>query len=264
MAETPEPVSLDDPFAPGLPFEQRLRALESAWAQPRPDPPGADQRMTGQATGLESLAAELAACRTQMRDQEKALVERIADVDDDRRLTSAQLQRGWQAQRDEFQARLRRGAGRTALALGLVLALVGGGLLALYTHEKTAQATLAEQVATLRQDLQRLSGVRPQDAQVQEQLASLSAVVGQLSTGLGEITDRLHQTPPSPGQDNSPLAGDIARLAAGEEHLTGELESLKRALESLVSGLHAQSAPAVTGAKETPTNHGQRAPSRRQ
>jgi len=44
-----------------------------------------------------------------MRDMEKSLVERIADVDDDRRRTAVQLQKAFNTHRDETTAALRRG-----------------------------------------------------------------------------------------------------------------------------------------------------------
>ena len=60
MAETLGPGVLDDPFAPDLSPEERLRALESAWAEPGPVHPGADRHLADQSARLEALAARSA------------------------------------------------------------------------------------------------------------------------------------------------------------------------------------------------------------
>jgi len=148
MPNTPGTGNLNDPFAPDLPREQRLRALESVDAEAE-----ADQAY---ATRLQALAAEFAAHRTLMRDQEKALVERIADVDDDRRLAIIHLQRAWQTQRDELADKLRRPGWLAAAALLLVLTL-GGGLIALYADVRASQATLAAAIERLTAEQQRLA-----------------------------------------------------------------------------------------------------------
>jgi DamX protein len=146
---------INDPFAPDLPLAQRLRALESADAEPASDQVDGDPRMLAYAARLQALAAEFAAQRTLMRDQEKALVERIADVDDDRRLAVTQLQRAWQTQRDELAGDLRRPGWLAATALVLVLAL-GGGLIALYADVRAKHATLTAVIERLAAEQQRL------------------------------------------------------------------------------------------------------------
>ncbi len=148
MPNIPGTGNLNDPFAPDLPREQRLRALESVDAEAESD--------QAYATRLQSLAAEFAAHRTLMRDQEKALVERIADVDDDRRLALTQLQRAWQTQRDELADNLRRSGWVAAAALMLVLAL-GGGLIALYADVRASHATLGATIERLTAEQQRLA-----------------------------------------------------------------------------------------------------------
>jgi HAMP domain-containing protein len=108
MAETPGTGHPEDLDAPNFPLTRRLRALEAAYAELQSGQPGVGLPATVEASRVEALAAELAAYRTQMRDLEKSLVKRIADVDDDRRLTAAQIQRGWHAQREEHEAGQRR------------------------------------------------------------------------------------------------------------------------------------------------------------
>ncbi|MEY6433709.1 hypothetical protein ABC977_14990 [Thioalkalicoccus limnaeus] len=74
------------------------------------------------------LAAGLAAQRERLDEVERSLVERIGDVDDDRRRTAVLLQRARQGQQEELATWLRRHRGRhlvslAAIACGLVVAL---------------------------------------------------------------------------------------------------------------------------------------------
>jgi DamX protein len=155
MPNIPGAGDLTDPFAPDLPLFQRLRALESPDAEPVTWPEQ-DARMQAFAIRVQALADDLAAHRTQMRDQEKALVERIADVDDDRRLAIAHLQRGWQTQRDDIAARLRGPGWLAAAALMLALAL-GVGMAALYFDARATRATLVTAIERLTAEQQRLA-----------------------------------------------------------------------------------------------------------
>ncbi len=106
---------------PGL--AERLRAIGLGEVGDSQAAPGGTEgpltRLTGQgpatSRGLAALGAELstlsaglAAQGDQLRDAERSLVDRIADVDDDRRRTQGQLQRAMQSQYDEVDARLRR------------------------------------------------------------------------------------------------------------------------------------------------------------
>jgi DamX protein len=67
-----------------------------------------------------------------LRDVEKALVERIADVDDDRRRTTLQMQKAWQAQRRDIDDRLARQRRALIGSVAVVFVLVAGGLGWLY------------------------------------------------------------------------------------------------------------------------------------
>jgi len=251
MAETLGPGVLDDPFAPDLSLEERLRALESAWAEPGPVHPGADRHLADQSARLEALAAEVAAQRERLRDQEKAMVERIADVDDDRRLTSSQLQRGWQAQREELETRWRR-HNRAGL-LVLALALAGVGLFALYAHTRHTAAAAA--LASLRQEVQRLSGIAQQETELQERVAALAATVGELSSRPrrgGKAPD------PGPGAEGTVPAERLERLAAEQRRQSGELEALQRGLQSLVTAMPSRPGPTLDGPPVTAPDTGAR------
>jgi DamX protein len=127
MSETPTAGTDLDPLASDRLFGEQLRAMELAAAAPPLAEPSTDPRRALYSR-VEGLAAEIAALRVQLRDLEKSLIERIADVDDDRRRAAAQLQRGWQTRRDELDARVRHRARLTLLALGLILVLGAGGI----------------------------------------------------------------------------------------------------------------------------------------
>ena len=250
MAETRGPASADDPFASDLLFEERLRVLEAMGAEPGAVSPPAGQR-------LDALDAEVAALRERLRDQEKALVERIADVDDDRRLTSQQLQRGWQAQREELGARLRRQGRLTITAAVLVLmALV---LAVWYARSGDGAAVSAGEVASLREDVRRLAGTGREDARIDERLAALAA-------GLGEISTRLAQSRDASSRDSSSaeLAGlteRVERLADDQQRQRVELDAMQRVLRALAEAPRARAggedgapsdAPAAVEAPDQP------------
>ncbi|WP_295392845.1 SPOR domain-containing protein [uncultured Thiodictyon sp.] len=214
MAEPRRPEVREDPFAADLSLEERLHALEAAGGEPLSGQGGMSQRLAEQAAFLEALAAEVAAQRERLRDQEKSLVERIADVDDDRRLSNTQLQRVWQSGREELEARLSR-HGRVTL-VALFLALAGSGLVALYAHWRTPAAGLAAEVATLREDVQRLSGVARQDTELQERLAAIAAALGEVSGSAA---------------DGPALAARLDQLAAEQRRQESALAALQRSLQ---------------------------------
>ncbi len=190
MAETPGAGYPDDLDAPDLPLDRRLRALEAAYAELQPGQPAAAQRTTGEA----ALAADFAAYRTQMRDLEKSLVERIADVDDDRRLTAAKVQRGWQAQRDEFGARLRRLGWLAALALAIGI----GGMVALYAYLRSTQTDLTNEIARRTAVQQQLTAELDAHKQALETLARALRLPPE-PTG--------HSQPPPPTKPAEPVGG---------------------------------------------------------
>jgi DamX protein len=88
-----------------------------------------------------------------MRDIEKSLVERIADVDDERRRTSTQVRKALSAHRDEVEQRLRTYGGLLMASLA-GLALVAAGLLWLALAWSGERARLAQQLAEIQQRLQ--------------------------------------------------------------------------------------------------------------
>lgn len=238
MAENKESGVHSDPFAPNLSLEERLRALESAHAEPASGRPGIDARLAELTSRLETLAAEVAVQSNRVRDQEKSMVERIADVDDDRRLTSLQLQRGWQAQRDGFAAQVHR-HGRLMVVL-VATALIGFGLLAYFMRSRpAAPPTLVAEVTALRQEM---ANVTQQNAQFQERIATLSSQV--------EAAAQTPDASRSPAQDQAQGA-DAKILARQLERLTAELERQGNELDALRHNLHKSARWPQTGPAPT-------------
>ena len=75
-------------------LEERLEALERQIAE---RPAGAESEHHTHASHplQDELSAQLERHRDELRDYEKALVERIADVDDDRRATASRMSSGY-------------------------------------------------------------------------------------------------------------------------------------------------------------------------
>lgn len=131
-----------------------------------------------------SLSDDLARHRLELQAAESSLVTRIADVDDDRRLTTNRLQRAWQTHHEEIDARLKHQASVFFGALLLVAALLGGALFFAYGQLDAARRTLLEDVARLRVDYAQLAAVATQDAALQERLTELRASVAAMSESL--------------------------------------------------------------------------------
>jgi DamX protein len=181
---------------------------------------------------------ELERHREQLRDYERALVERIADVDDDRRATASRLQRAWQTQREELDERLRRHAG---LLGGLLLVFAVLFAVALFLVNRQASmglADLAHDAATIRQELAQLSGERALDEQVREKLDGLTAQVGEISALLeGATKDGQQALEVSLATERADRVKAQDRLAAQIQRLDTERSSIAQALDSLRSTL---------------------------
>ncbi|NCC29522.1 MAG: hypothetical protein EOM22_15635 [Gammaproteobacteria bacterium] len=151
-----------------------------------------------------SLSDAVARHRLEFQAAESALVTRIADVDDDRRLTTNRLQRAWQTHHEQIDARLKQQASIFFGALLLVAALLGGALFFAYGQLDSARRTLLEDVARLRVDYEQLAAVAAQDAALQGSLAELRASVAAMSKSLPprvEHTDAEAQTEKSASTD---------------------------------------------------------------
>ena len=182
---------------------------------------------------LSALERQIVEQQDQLRDYEKSLVERIGDVDDDRRTTASQLQRAWQSQLEQIDDRLRRH--RVAVIGALVLFLVVVGVvLFLVDHKATIdRQLLADELAELKQELAGRSG-QPSDADsMRAELSRLSAAVNGISSSPArqdeKQVDRLYAD-----LEGERLARDKADAVIGAEvqRLEAKLEGLMRELGS--------------------------------
>jgi len=192
----------------------------------------------------EQLYAELERQRDQLRDYEKALVERIADVDDDRRATASRLQRAWQTQREEIDDRLRRYAGVVAGLLILFAVLIAVALFFVYRQATLAQPQLAADVSEMRQQLEGLSAADVVGQQVRDDLTRLSADIDEVTSSLkslGQGADRASQSTVADERaaresGEARVADAIGRLDAEQKRIEEELKSLREALAAVESG----------------------------
>lgn len=237
MAENTESGVHGDPFAPNLSVEERLRALESAYAEPASGRPGSEPHLSELKSRLEKLAAEVAAQSNRVRDQEKSMVERIADVDDDRRLTTLQLQRGWQSQRDGFAHQVQR-HGRLMIVL-VAITLIGSGLITYFTRSlHAAPATLVEEVAALQRAM---ADLRQQNGQLQEHITTLSTRLE--ATALPRDESESAVSDQAQGADAKALAKQLERLSIELQNQGNELDALRHTLHQSDRGAQTEPAP---------------------
>jgi len=196
------------------------------------------------------LSAELARHRNQLRDYEKALVERIADVDDDRRATASRLQRAWQTQREEVDDRLRRHAGLMAGLLLLFAVLVAIALFLVYRQARTEQSQIAGQVAEMRQELGLIGESDTFSNQLKGELARLNADVEAIASSLKRrnksdtSTDREAAAKGNAGEEgDSRVAEEMRHLEVGQARLSAQVESLRATLEAVQVARSAAPAP---------------------
>jgi len=88
-----------------------------------------------------SSAVDAAPTPDRMQDMEQSLVERIADIDDERRRTSTQLRKALRTHVDDVEARLVI-ARRALVALAIVVALLAAGVIWLGTNLQAQQRQL--------------------------------------------------------------------------------------------------------------------------
>ena len=188
-----------------------------------------------------------------MRDMQKSLVERIADVDDDRRRSAVQLRKALETHRDEIRAQRRRDHGAI-----LVLAGIGIVLLA-------AVALLFSELLKARGDFdERLSALEQREAAPASAAADtdLGAELDELADAIEAIGDRLTSLEGSARQRDVAAAGsasaaepaDATRLEDLESRVGALLDERLAAVEARIDDLRAgQMIPAVdddTGAAD--------------
>ena len=223
-----------------LAIEARLSALERQLAEQSKEFEAAGPQE--QPLGRAELAEALDDHRDQLRDYEKALVERIADVDDDRRSTTSRLQRAWQTQREEIDQRLKRHAGLFGGLLTLFVLLFALAIFSVYRQAMTvSQPQMDEDLSEIRQTLARLSGERTVYEQVQERLDQLTLEVKELASALegadmdveGAVEALLAKEHAARVQSEDRLADEIQRLEAERRRMNQSLGSLRSVLQAL-------------------------------
>ena len=195
---------------------------------------------------VSTLERQIAEQQDQLRNHEKSLVERIADVDDDRRTTASKLQRGWQSRLEEFNDRLGRQMTLVIGVLVLFLVLVGVVLFLAYHQADNERQLLAEDLAALKQELAQMS-VQPADADsVRAELTRLSAAINNISSSHGRQDEKQVDSLYTSLEDER-ITRDEADAVIREEvqRLETKLESLIRKLETLRAASETADIPAA-------------------
>ncbi|WP_133510196.1 SPOR domain-containing protein [Candidatus Thiosymbion oneisti] len=187
----------------------------AAKAQPSgPERQKAEQSKRSQTTGSKKqpvdragLSDELEDYRTQLRDYEKVLVERIADVDDDFRTTTSRLQRVQQTQHDALDKRLQRHA-RLLGGLMLFAVLFAIALFLVYRQLALESSRVATEVSEIHQGLASLSEGQRSQGQVRER-------PDQVTTQVAEV--RAASEGPDKGEEPAAQASFATERTPGEQ-----------------------------------------------
>ncbi len=234
-----------------MPLEERLRALEAQVARHQAPtgtttapnatvqqawPPGMGMpKEPPSVARLATVSADLDAHRDQLRNAEMSLVDRIADVDDERRRATARLQKAWQTHRDEVDVQLRRHTWLIVALLTLFTALIGGALFFAYRLVDDGQLQLASEPTEIKSGLERVPASDPRPDQQDPESARLSARLDELSLTVAKLSEQWQQveTAPAPDQQPAPdaqLTAEIRQLEDRQQLAAQELASLRQAL----------------------------------
>lgn len=208
---------------------------------------------------VSSLERQLDEQQNQLRDYEKSLVERIADVDDDRRKTASKLQRAWQSQLEEIDDRLRR---QSVIMVGaLILFLIVIGVVLFYTNYQATgdRQLLADDLAELKQELGHTTSKPAVEDSMRAELSRLSAKLSEITASRGlqdeKQADSLYTTLEDERiareEADAVNRAEVQRLAAKLESLMQKLETLREALET---GEATQAESAQEPAEPIPTS----------
>lgn len=204
----------------------------------------AEDQPPSQVAQLSELATELERQRDELRDYEKGLVERIADVDDDRRMTTSKLQRAWQTQREAIENQWRRHMVITAGSLALLAILVAAALFLLYRQIGVAQGPLVERISETRLELDRIAGGDGQDEAIEGRLTQLVDDITETSSSLAQLNQEREQAVQaalaeertSREQGDAGIVAELRALKNEQPDLKQELASLREALTSATAG----------------------------
>ena len=148
-----------------------------------------------------------------MQDMQRSLVDRIADVDDERRRSSTQLRKALQTHKDDVEQRLAayRNAlfGLSALAGLLIAGMIGLGF-----------ALHAQQAQVARSIVDRATAAPPTDIASRPASEELATRVAEIDRRLARLTSQLGDVDPAT------LIGSIDALSSQVEVLEANLRSL--------------------------------------
>jgi len=226
---------------------RRARAPDPTESLRRPPPPPGDP---GDDDAAHGSAGD-------MRDMEKSLVERIADVDDDRRRTAVQLRKALDTHRDEIRAQRHRDHTALLVLTGIGIVLLAAVLLlfnqlvhtrsnlqdrlqqlqtATTTPQSSPQAT-TDAIAALRQRIDRLEQATDGDnapdalaaqlAQLKTQIDTQRQAQRQSADTLGDLDQRLTQLETA----SAALRPDLAATADSLTALQQRIDRLEQAID---------------------------------
>jgi DamX protein len=156
-----------------------------------------------------------------IRDMEKSLVERIADVDDDRRRTAVQLRKAFETHRDDIRAQRRRDHTALLALTGIGIVLLAGMVL-LFTQLLQARAALEARIAAL----------EAAPAAGAPAGAAPSALSADAAAALGTRIDALEQQARQPVAPAAAVADESATDDT-EDAATEQVGELADAIESI-------------------------------
>lgn len=148
-----------------------------------------------------------------MQDMQLALVDRIADVDDERRRSSTQLRKALQTHKDEMEQRL-VGYRRALIALSALAGLLTAGMIALGLTLSAQRGEVAQQLANDDTLVTSNDETSPQDRhELATQVADIDLRLARLASQVGDV--------------------EPATLSDSVEVLTSQIEGVEATLQSL-------------------------------
>jgi len=163
---------------------------------------------------------------TRLDALEQRLIERIADVDDDRRRTASALHRALETRVEEMDAMLRRSRRMTAIfaAAALLVALAAIGMV--LNRPTIDLSAMTGKLAQLEQDVARMRAVSSEDDLLREKLSGLTALVTDISSAL-EMFERERSERQAA---DARLEARLAQSEASRDRVADEIEAPSEAL----------------------------------
>ncbi len=181
-----------------------------------------------------------------MRDMEKSLVERIADVDDDRRRNAVQLRKALETHREEIRGQRRRDHTAILVLAGIGIILLAA-LLLLFSELFRTRDAMSTRIAAVEQAQQLETAPGTAAADMQADMDQLGDAIEAIADRLGALEDAALQqaaTAPDRNTDTGPTpaaepAPDPASQPAHDEGLALDAR-LSALLEERLTSLQAR------------------------